>query len=68
MCDLSQQTHFCIPLFIKKKPYSEKSQEGDYDVIADDPSLPASSEAGRVTALVGEAGRSSGEVNSIHTG
>ncbi|CAG04148.1 unnamed protein product, partial [Tetraodon nigroviridis] len=39
----------------------EKSQEGDYDVIADDPSLPASSEEGRVTALVGEAGRSPGE-------
>uniref|UniRef100_H3D541 PPFIA binding protein 1a n=1 Tax=Tetraodon nigroviridis TaxID=99883 RepID=H3D541_TETNG len=40
------------------------TQEGDYDVIADDPSLPASSEEGRVTALVGEAGRSPGEVNT----
>ncbi|TNM91564.1 hypothetical protein fugu_019944 [Takifugu bimaculatus] len=39
----------------------EKLQEGDYDDIADDPSLPAPSEEGRVTALVGEAGRSPGE-------
>lgn len=46
-----------------KQTFSEKLQEGDYDDIADDPSLPAPSEEGRVTALVGEAGRSPGEVN-----
>lgn len=50
---------------VKKPSFSEKLQEGDYDIIADDPSLPASSEAGRAAALVGEGGgRSSGEVNT----
>lgn len=60
---LSQDKRVSAVLFIQTT-LSEKFQEGDYDVIADDPSLPASSEAGRVTALVGEAGRSCSEVNT----
>ncbi|XP_041637259.1 liprin-beta-1 [Cheilinus undulatus] len=40
----------------------EKLKEDDYDDIPDDPSLPVSMEVDQVTvALVGEAGRSSGE-------
>lgn len=56
--------------YLIKQTFSEKLQEGDYDDIADDPSLPVSSETSRVTALVGEAGRSPGEVNRacVHTG
>lgn len=54
---------------------SDKLKEDDYDDIPDDPSLPVSMEVDQVTlALVGEAGRSSGEVNTAlcqnnsHTG
>lgn len=53
--------HTSALLYLTKQTFSEKLQEGDYDDIADDPSLPASSE---VTALVEESGRSSGEVNT----
>lgn len=42
---------------------SEKPKEDDYDDIPDDPSVPVSMEVDQVT-LVGEAGRSSGEVNT----
>ncbi len=46
-------------------PLSDKSKEDDYDDITDDPALPVSMEVDQVTlALVGEAGRSSGEVNT----
>lgn len=46
-------------------PLSEKLKEDDYDDIPDDPSFPVSMEVDQVTlALVGEAGRSSGEVNT----
>lgn len=45
---------------------SEKLKEDDYDDIPDDPSVPVvSMEVDQVTlSLVGEAGRSSGEVNT----
>lgn len=46
-------------------PLSEKLKEDDYDDIPDDPSVPVSMEVDQVRlALVGEAGRSSGEVNT----
>uniref|UniRef100_UPI0037E8D0A6 liprin-beta-1 n=1 Tax=Semicossyphus pulcher TaxID=241346 RepID=UPI0037E8D0A6 len=45
-----------------QEPVKEKLKEDDYDDIPDDPSLPVSMEVDQVTvALVGEAGRSSGE-------
>ena len=44
---------------------SDKLKEDDYDDIPDDPSLPVAMEVDQVTlALEGEAGRSSGEVNT----
>lgn len=44
-------------------PLSERSKDDDYDDIPDDPSVPVSMEVDQVR-LSGEAGRSSGEVNT----
>lgn len=54
-----------IPDYCLYCPHSEKLKEDDYDDIPDDPSVPVSMEVDQVAlALVGEAGRSSGEVNT----
>lgn len=54
-----------ILLTVTNCPLSEKLKENDYDHIADDPSVPVSMEVERVDlVLEGEAGRSSGEVNT----
>lgn len=46
-------------------PLSEKLKEDDYDHIPDDPSVAAAMEVDQVTVVLeGEAGRSSGEVNT----